>query len=101
MTPFEGTLLTEFSIVRNKWKQILTFIMLFLLLMVVVACPNTPVPSTDLQYVFQTAEQSAVQLSFCANRTTIYYVIGGFFFLMTGLQIANRKKPKLPKSHKT
>jgi len=76
--------------------------MLFLLLLVVVACPNTPPPPPESQYAFQTEEQkSALQLSFCANRTTIYYAIGGFFFLMTGLQIAGRKKPKIPTATKT
>lgn len=70
--------------------------MLFLLLLVVVACPNSPATPPDGQYEFQHPGKSSIQMSFCANRTTIYYAIGGFFFLMTGLQLAGRKKPKVP-----
>jgi hypothetical protein len=71
--------------------------LLFVLLLVVVACPSTSGPPTpDELFSFEKPAKSAGMLGLCANRSTIYYVIGGFFFLITGMQIANRKKPRIP-----
>jgi hypothetical protein len=68
------------KIVQTKWKQILTFVVLFALLLTVAMCP----------------EGNAEKSAYCANKSTIFYVIGGFFMLMVGMKIASRKKRKLP-----
>ncbi len=34
--------LKPYSIIQNKWKELLTFVFLFILLMTVVACPRQP-----------------------------------------------------------
>lgn len=68
------------KIMKTKWKQILTFILLFVMLMTVAMCPET-------------GEEKP---AYCASKGTIFYVIGGFFMIMVGMKIADRKKKKLP-----
>ena len=70
------------KILKDKWRQLLTFLLLFLLLMTVVMCP---------------AEQEE-KPAYCANKSTVFYIIGGFFMLMVGMKVATRKKKKLPGS---
>lgn len=66
------------KIIKGKWKQILSFILLLALLMTVVMCP----------------EGSEEQLAYCASKSTIFYSIGGFFMIMVGFKLADRKKKK-------
>lgn len=73
----------------NKWKELISFVLLFILLISVVACPNSNSADPVSAYSFD----SPIKAGFCSHRTEIYYGIGGFFFLMTGMKIANRKKP--------
>lgn len=70
------------KIMKGKWKQILTFIMLFVMLMTVAMCPD----------------DGEEKPSYCASKGTIFYIIGGFFMVMVGMKIADRKKKKLPGS---
>ncbi len=73
------------KIIKNKWKQIMSFVLLLTLLMTVVMCP----------------EGSEDQPAYCANKSTIFYCIGGFFMIMVGMKLANKNKRKLPGGNKT